>query len=354
MKKSFLFAVIILLAAGCKTGKEDYSEGLIQNPSAEITDGSTVRGWTPEARARYATHFYDNVAHTGKKSLFIDAGRFSAGRWSTKVLLKPWSKYHLTGWVKTENLVSESGKGAGFRVDGMMTDSIGLSGTSDWKQVSFYFGTGNNDCAVVSCLLDVKSRAKGRAWFDDLKIEYVSSETISTDVKINVSERAQAMPVYIYGQFIEHLGRCIYGGIWAEMLEDRKFWYVPGTRESPWRVSGVPELLSMDTREPFTGAQTPVLAADGDKKAILLQENLGLKENLDYKGRIVLKSSGNIEKALVTLKWSDKTEVVEIKGLTNKYTTYPLNIVILTGATLSLPLYSLLSGPSIITKGFCP
>jgi alpha-L-arabinofuranosidase len=27
----------------------------------------------------------------------------------------------------------------------------------------------------------------------------------------------------VYGQFIEHLDRCIYGGIWAEMLKDRKF-----------------------------------------------------------------------------------------------------------------------------------
>ena len=38
------------------------------------------------------------------------------------------------------------------------------------------------------------------------------------------------MSKYIYGQFIEHLGRCIYGGIWAEMLEDRKFFYPVGGR----------------------------------------------------------------------------------------------------------------------------
>ena len=36
------------------------------------------------------------------------------------------------------------------------------------------------------------------------------------------------MSKYIYGQFIEHLGRCIYGGIWAEMLEDRKFFHAVG------------------------------------------------------------------------------------------------------------------------------
>jgi alpha-N-arabinofuranosidase len=326
MKKYFVYAVfVVFLLNGCKTGKENSAGEIIQNPSAEITEGSVVKGWTPEARARYAVHFYDNVAHSGKKSLFIDATRSSNGRWSTKVLLKPWSKYHFSGWVKTENLVSESGKGAGFRVDGMMTDSIGLKGTSGWKQVAFDFETGSNDCAILSCLLDVKSRAKGRVWFDDMKIEYLSSEKITTDVTVNTSEKAQAMPVYIYGQFIEHLGRCIYGGIWAEMLEDRKFWYVPGTRESPWRISGVQEMLSMNSYDPFTGAQTPVLSVDGEKKAILQQENLGLKENLDYNGRIILRSSGNIEKVTVTLKWDDKTEVTEIKGLNYKYTAYPLN-----------------------------
>ena len=43
---------------------------------------------------------------------------------------------------------------------------------------------------------------------------------------------------YIYGQFTEHLGRCIYGGIWAEMLEDRKFFYPVDSKESPWKSIG--------------------------------------------------------------------------------------------------------------------
>ena len=40
---------------------------------------------------------------------------------------------------------------------------------------------------------------------------------------------------FIYGQFIEHLGRCIYGGIWAEMLEDRKFYYPITDEYHPYR-----------------------------------------------------------------------------------------------------------------------
>ena len=48
---------------------------------------------------------------------------------------------------------------------------------------------------------------------------------------VDASQQGQPISKYIYGQFIEHLGRCIYGGIWAEMLEDRKF-YFPSRRST--------------------------------------------------------------------------------------------------------------------------
>ena len=74
----------------------------------------------------------------------------------------------------------------------------------------------------------------------------------------------------------------------------------PGNLHGEYQVNKA--FLSMDNKDPFTGSQTPVSTVDGDKKAILFQENLGLKENLDYNGRIVLKATSGIEKALVTLK----------------------------------------------------
>ncbi|MDR3109011.1 MAG: hypothetical protein LBU65_04900, partial [Planctomycetaceae bacterium] len=44
----------------------------------------------------------------------------------------------------------------------------------------------------------------------------------SPTVKIDASQSGEMISPFIYGQFIEHLGRCINGGgIWAEMLEDR-------------------------------------------------------------------------------------------------------------------------------------
>lgn len=83
MKKIlFILSVFILMNYGCK----DETPSLIQNPSAEITNGSEVTGWEFDPAAVNVTHFYDNVAIRGNKSLFIDAGRFASGRWSTHVL----------------------------------------------------------------------------------------------------------------------------------------------------------------------------------------------------------------------------------------------------------------------------
>ena len=191
MKKlSFIISVAIILSYGCTSKQSSSPEpgyGIIQNPSAEITDGSVVKGWTFDPRSRNATHFYDNVAQEGTKSLFIKADRFSTGRWTSKVLLKPWSKYRFTGWIKTENLVTQDGKGAGFRMDGLKVETQGLTGTNDWTQVSYEFETGNNDCALIACVLDVEKMAKGRAWFDNMKMEYISSEKISTSPEMLMS-----------------------------------------------------------------------------------------------------------------------------------------------------------------------
>jgi alpha-N-arabinofuranosidase len=44
-------------------------------------------------------------------------------------------------------------------------------------------------------------------------------------VSLDAASTGEPISPYVYGQFIEHQGRCIYGGIWAEMLQDRKFYY---------------------------------------------------------------------------------------------------------------------------------
>ena len=60
-----------------------------------------------------------------------------------------------------------------------------------------------------------------------LFISCTSEDRVRT-ISIDVDQTGEPINEMIYGQFIEHLGRCIYGGIWAEMVEDRKFYYKEG------------------------------------------------------------------------------------------------------------------------------
>jgi alpha-N-arabinofuranosidase len=53
-------------------------------------------------------------------------------------------------------------------------------------------------------------------------------------LEIDPAKTGPPISKYIYGQFIEHLGHCIYGGLWAEMLQDRKFGFAVTDNYNPW------------------------------------------------------------------------------------------------------------------------
>jgi len=322
MRKLKIILAAVLIITSCAGNQVQVS--IIPNPSAELGSGSTVTGWTAETRGGNMIAFYDYLAHEGKRSLMLNSPRPAGGRWMTKVELKPWSEYKFTGWVKTENVQTRNGKGAGFRFDAFEAEYTGLTGTNDWTKVEFVFKTGNDDSSVLSCLLGLDGPASGRAWFDDMKLELVSSEKLNTAVTIDLVDRKEPMSEYIYGQFIEHLGRCIYGGIWAEMLEDRKFWYTPGDRESPWQLRGKKELFSVDRAAPFTGDKTPVLGVDTTGAAVMQQSGLGLKPELVYTGRVILKATPGITAVKVTLSWGEKSQTVTIEKPGSTFSAWPV------------------------------
>src|SRR6188472_2777310 len=85
-------------------------------------------------------------------------------------------------------------------------------------------------------------------------------------VTINAEKTGPPINPFIYGQFIEHLGRCIYGGIWAEMLEDRKFFRPVGAAASPWQPLGG-ATVQMETEAPFVGDHTPRVTLPGGRLA---------------------------------------------------------------------------------------
>ena len=158
-------------------------------------------------------------------------------------------------------------------------------------------------------------------------------------VTLNMAKTGSPINPFIYGQFIEHLGRCIYGGIWAEMLEDRKF-YFPITAEykpyrqltdtrfpvvgaSPWEIIGPAEAVTMTDKDPFVGRHTPQVQSG----AGLRQRDLGVVQGKDYVGYIWLASPELKASVDVTLIWGegkDAHQTLRIGAIGEKYRRHPL------------------------------
>ncbi len=148
--------------------------------------------------------------------------------------------------------------------------------------------------------------------------------------KATIEAGALRTPIskYIYGQFIEHLGRCIYGGIWAEMLEDRKFFHPVGAKDSPWEAVGEARNVRMNPILPYVGVQAPEIRLKGDgAPGGIVQKGLGVVAGKSYVGRIVLAADPGAVPIEVSLIWGpgpDDRQAVELRGPKGDYATLPL------------------------------
>lgn len=194
--------------------------------------------------------------------------------------------------------------------------------------------------------------------------------TQPVEVRLDASKTGEPIEPFIYGQFIEHLGRCIYGGIWAEMLEDRKFYfpitpdYAPYARltdtdfpvvgASPWEITGATGGVNMTTENPFVGQHSPVIAAGSG----IRQHDLGVRANQRYEGYVWIKAVGGPAEVHVSLRWADgETEGVELvveepeEAFTRFDFAFTPTRTVERGATLSIEVdtgYIVLGPPSLM------
>ena len=147
-------------------------------------------------------------------------------------------------------------------------------------------------------------------------IASVAVSAAEAQLRVDTSKVGAPISKYIYGQFVEHLGRSIYGGLWSEMLEDRKFYFLVRDRYapwgttadpywgsgpydylagSPWKVIGPPGTVAMDTDHPFTGIHSPMVTVPAEGTPVgISQEGLALLQGRSYDGRIVLKGEPGV------------------------------------------------------------
>lgn len=309
---------------------------LLINGSLESADNGRPLGWIAEKWGENVKMDYAREGRGGSWCVKIQVdGTPRRSQWMQNVRgLKPYAKYRLTGWIKTAGMARG---GAGFDlVDGAAPPQSGLKGSNDWQKISIDFETKAFDSARVCCFFGLGDEATGTAWFDDMDVELLSADTLKPSVTLAPGRTREPISPYIYGQFIEQMGRCVNGGgIWSELIEDRKFYYPiekgehlaadgkPFKAKSPWSVIGDAR-VRQSTDMPFVGRWSP--AVEVETEGGVRQEHVGFRSNVDTVGYIWLDGAPG-QPVDVRIQWGpDKgdSQSVRIEKPEAGFKKYPL------------------------------
>ena len=284
-----------LLAAALLSGQKPPARpalNLLPNSGFEEIDGDGPRAWRPAQWGGRGEFARVSSGRTGA-CLCITSTEGADVAWSCSVPVELRSRYRLAGWIRTQDVATKGGaKGALLNVHNVQpVQTPAVVGTRDWTRVEVEFDTGMEETVAINCLFGGWGLATGTAFYDDVELVLLhKGEVPAPSIAIDVSQVGTPISKYIYGQFIEHLGRCIYGGIWAEVIEDRKFFHAVGEAQSPWRVIG--GTVAMDATAPFVGGQSPRLTANGGGQGGGQRAGIGqtitLRAGVDYVGHVWL------------------------------------------------------------------
>ncbi len=167
------------------------------------------------------------------------------------------------------------------------------------------------------------------------------AQTEPVRATIDASHTGAPISKYIYGQFLEHIGGIVNNNIWAEMLDDRKFYYPINSRppEQPtgpswrrvalrhWMPIGGDEFVTMNANHPYVGEHTPVVKLSSTEARGFQQSGLAVRKGKAYTGRIVLAGTPGTT-AKVSLVWgagpSDR-QTVAVSKIGANYQKFPLS-----------------------------
>jgi alpha-N-arabinofuranosidase len=162
---------------------------------------------------------------------------------------------------------------------------------------------------------------------------------------VDASKARAPISPYLYGQFIEHIGDLVNRSVWAEMLDDRKFYYrisletaaapspgpggpMRGRRTNRWQPIGPADAVGMDRDHPYVGEHTPLIKLAGTEPRGIQQAGLVLRKSRAYSGRVVLQGSPGVVVA-VSLVWGSgpgERQTVTIKSLKSTYAKFPFEL----------------------------
>ena len=127
----------------------------------------------------------------------------------------------------------------------------------------------------------------------------VSASAQTAAMTVDASKTSAPISPLMYGFFTELLGNWYEGGLWAEMLGDRKFFYPvdsspaqtpPNSRRfvGRWRPVGPDEFVTMDHDRAWVGQHSPRVRLETNAPHGIQQAGLGLVQGKRYSGRVIL------------------------------------------------------------------
>jgi len=157
---------------------------------------------------------------------------------------------------------------------------------------------------------------------------------------IDASKTGAPISNYIYGQFLEHIGGIVNNNIWAEMLDDRKFYFPinshpPAEPSGPtwrrtalrhWMPIGADEFVTMNTDRPYVGEHTPMVNLSSSEAHGIQQAGLAVRKGKSYAGRVVLAGTPGTT-VQVSLIWGNAAtdrQTVVINKVGPEYRKFPL------------------------------
>lgn len=175
-----------------------------------------------------------------------------------------------------------------------------------------------------------------------MTIDALSARAETVTASLNAERLGEPVTQYEYGMFIEPIGGLIARSLWAETLDDRKFYYaiVPEGKDAPaprsaegrpgiayrkWRPIGADDAVTMDRRDPYVGAQSVSVTVQGDTVRGLGQSGIAIAKGRTYTGHLVLAgdASANMQVALVWGAGPDGRQVVRLPALHSDWRSVP-------------------------------
>jgi hypothetical protein len=130
------------------------AENELRNGSFESMDGGRPRGWRVQRWGGVGEGSVAGEGRSGERSVLLESVDGGDLAWTTRVVVEPYGRYRLSGWVKTEGVELDGGRGALLNLhdmQGVATESV--VGTLGWTQVSVEFGVEDVSSVQVNCLL---------------------------------------------------------------------------------------------------------------------------------------------------------------------------------------------------------